>query len=286
MGQTGSSMWIHLILFFTSGSKWASCSVKSLLPRLLARKVNTMRLKQDSQMFLCLGTEIKPDAGWVASIHDLSQRVSRACLKCIRAPHPPEFLRCLHRDDWRRRKAVLGRGPGWTDEIANLVSSLSHFHSQAVCLQPLRSINKHRCNAFTHRTSQHFPDSFPLFIFSTTVKVVKKTKTKIKVKKRKKKSSKRTKKVWILNKFSRFSGKLGALSDDSESGNGQLWAAFFILFTGLFFCSECYAFCSENSKLNIKINWLISGKWFNFSQRWKTNVNVCSHGQANEEFVQ
>lgn len=86
-----------------------------------------MRLKQESQVFISLGTEIKPSAGWVASIHDLSQRVSRACLKCIRAPHPSEFLRCLHRDDWRRRKAVLGRGPGWTDEIANLVSSSVSF---------------------------------------------------------------------------------------------------------------------------------------------------------------
>lgn len=31
-------------------------------------------------------------------------------------------LRCLHGDDWRQWKAALERGPGWTDEITNLIS--------------------------------------------------------------------------------------------------------------------------------------------------------------------
>lgn len=85
-----------------------------------------------------------------------------------------------------------GKRPFWDEALGEQMRSqisslpLSHFHSQAVCLQPpLHSINKHRCDTFTRRTSQQFPDSFPLFIFSMAVKVVKKTKNKDKRKKKK-----------------------------------------------------------------------------------------------------
>lgn len=61
------------------------------------------------------------------------------------------------------------------------------------------------------------------------------------------------------------------MTQSLEMVNCEQCSLFYLLVVGknlvYFFCSEYYAFCSENSKLNIKINWLISGKWFNFSQQ-------------------
>lgn len=70
--------------------------------------------------------------------------------------HPSRFLGRLGGgggcNDWRQGEVVLGRGPGWTDEIANLLPPSVSFHRLAVSLWWQRT-SKHRCSTHTHTHS-------------------------------------------------------------------------------------------------------------------------------------